>query len=140
MKRDSITIGFHRLRARSALFGSKLTDDFIQVKVGGDLALMNAVLKRLIEWGAVNQHYIDSHTVGWSELEQQLLSLDDAGLSERSGVSLEKIEWLATLIARSNSMVTVYSMGLTQHKFGTENVCGVVNASSLTGGPGPREK
>ena len=124
---------------RSALFGSKLTDDFIQVKVGGDLALMNAVLKRLVEWGAVNQRYIDSYTSGWTELEEHIRSLDDADLSERSGVSLEKIDWLATLIARSNSMVTVYSMGLTQHKFGTENVCGVVNLHLSQGALG-REK
>ena len=34
----------------SALFGSKLADEWIQVKIGGDLALMMAVLKRLVEW------------------------------------------------------------------------------------------
>ena len=57
------------------------------------------------------------------ELEKQ--SIED--ISMQSGVDIGTIVHLATLIARSNTMVTIYSMGLTQHKFGTENVMGVVN-------------
>ena len=111
----------------SAVFGSKLSDDFIQVRVGGDLALMNAVLKCLIEWEAIDESYISSYTQGWEELCSTLKQQQMGELLQKSGVSIDEVEWLATLIARSKSMVTVYSMGLTQHKFGTQNVMGVVN-------------
>lgn len=113
--------------AKSAVFGTRLMDDFVQVKAGGDLALMNAVLKLLISWDAVDRRFIDAHTTGWSELVASLAdqSLDD--LLAQAGVRLNEAEWLARLIARSRSMVTVWSMGLTQHRFGTENVMGVVN-------------
>lgn len=113
--------------ARSAVFGSKLVDDFIQVKTGGDVALMNATLKLLIAWDAVDHAYIDGHTTGWDELVADLDKQDMGDLLQLSGVSIKQVEWLATLIARARSMVTVYSMGLTQHRFGTDNAMGVVN-------------
>ena len=114
-------------KPKSALFGDRLMDDFVQVRPGGDIALMNAVLKRLIEWGAVNERFIRDHTTDWEELEKSLAEQDMKHLLETAGVRINDVDWLATLIARANSMVTVYSMGLTQHRFGTQNVMGVVN-------------
>ena len=120
----------------SALFGSKLADEFIQVKIGGDLALMMAVLKLLVEWDAVEDEFIQAHTEGWEELVSALDKLELKECSEHSGVPLERIHWLATTIARAKTMVTVYSMGLTQHEFGTQNVMGVVNIHLAKGAIG----
>jgi len=113
--------------ASSAVFGTKLMDDFVRVRVGGDIALMNALLKLLLSWGAVDRDFIEAHTQGYDELQAGLDEQDLSELIRRSGVAPEQVEWLAELIARSRSMVTVYSMGLTQHRFGTQNVMGVVN-------------
>lgn len=120
----------------SALFGSKLADEWVQVKIGGDLALMMAILKRLVEWDAVNHSFIEQNTKGFAELSSAVSGLSMEELSEHSGVSMSKIDWLATMIARAKSMVTVYSMGLTQHTFGTENVWGVVNLHLAKGAIG----
>ena len=54
--------------ARSAVFGTRLMDDFVRVRVGGDIALMNAVLKLLVDWDAVDRDFIQSHTRGWEDL------------------------------------------------------------------------
>lgn len=112
---------------KSALFGSKLADEFIKVRVGGDMALMNGVLKFLIEWDAIDHNYIESYTENWSGLVGELEKQSMEDICMQSGVDVGTIVHLATLIARSKTMVTIYSMGLTQHKFGTENVMGVVN-------------
>ncbi|MEY3210749.1 MAG: hypothetical protein RIT28_1230 [Pseudomonadota bacterium] len=111
----------------SALFGTRIQDDYVPVRVGGDIALMNAVLKLLVSWGRVNASFIQAHTEGYEALVAHLKAFEMADLVARSGVSLAKIEWLATLISRAPNFVTVYSMGLTQHRFGTQNVQGVVN-------------
>ena len=95
-----------------------------------------AVLKRLVEWDAVNHTFIEQHTKGFAELSDAVSGLSMDELSEHSGVSIPKIDWLATTIARANTMVTVYSMGLTQHTFGTENVWGVVNLHLAKGAIG----
>jgi molybdopterin-dependent oxidoreductase alpha subunit len=120
----------------SAVFGSKLSDDFIQVRVGGDIALMNGVLKKLIEWDALDHEYIEAHTEGFDALKETLAEQNMGELLEKSGVSMEQLDWLATLVARAKTMVTVYSMGLTQHKFGTQNVMGVVNLHLAKGAIG----
>lgn len=118
---------------KSAVFGTRLMDDFIQVKAGGDIALQNAVLKLLIEWKAIDRAFIDAHTAGWAAVEASLARQRLTDLSEQSGVPLSEIEWLAKLIARARTMISVYSMGLTQHRFGTENVIGISNLHLATG-------
>ena len=120
----------------SAVFGSKIADQWIQVKLGGDLALMVAVMKILLDWGAVAQEYIRAHTQGFAEVENALRGLSMDELVENSGVSVRDITDLAMTIARAKTMVTVYSMGLTQHKFGTDNVVGVAQLHLMKGALG----
>ncbi len=111
----------------SALFGTRLMDDFVQVRVGGDIALVHGLLKALVERGAVAREWIAAHTVGWELVEAQVKGLSWAAIERLAGVPRRQIEWIAELYARARTAVSVWSMGLTQHRFGTENVEAVVN-------------
>lgn len=111
----------------SAVFGTRLMDDFIQVNAGGDIAFLNGVLKALLERGGEDRAYIDAHTEGFDDLRAKLEAQTWDELVRISGVHRRDIEWVAELYGRARSAVTVYSMGLTQHRFGTENVEAVVN-------------
>lgn len=113
--------------AMSAVFGTRLTDDFIQIKAGGDIAFLNGVLKALDELGAVDRAFVERATAGWPELAAHLRGLRWEDLEESAGVSRREMAWVAELYGRANTAVTVYSMGLTQHRFGVENVEAVVN-------------
>lgn len=117
----------------SALFGSRLADDFVCVRPGGDIALMNLVMALLVEWDAVDHAYIERSTTGYEALAAHLRAQDTDDLLRRCGVPYAEVEWLAKLIARARSMVTVYSMGLTQHRHGTQNVMDVSNLHLLRG-------
>jgi len=122
--------------AKSALFGTRLMDDYVQVRPGGDLALMTAVMQWLIRWDAVDHAYIEEHTSGWEDLKREVEGHSEEDLVAISGVSRDNIRWLAELIARSQTMVSIWSMGLTQHVFGTENVVGVTNIHLARGALG----
>ena len=111
----------------SALFGTRLMDDFVQVNAGGDIAFMSGMLKHVVALGAQDQAFIDAHTTGFDELKAKLDALTWEELETISGTSRREMEWVGELFARAQSAVTVYSMGLTQHRFGTENVESVVN-------------
>ena len=50
-------------------------DDFIPVAVGGDIALLNGVLKVLVEKGKVDHAYVDAHTKNWEAVELRLQRL-----------------------------------------------------------------
>jgi molybdopterin-dependent oxidoreductase alpha subunit len=111
----------------SAVFGTRLMDDFVAVHAGGDIAFLSGVLKAVIALDALDQDYIDTHTTGWERTAEKLASLSWASLERDSGATRREMEWVGDLYARARSCVTVYSMGLTQHRFGVENVEAVVN-------------
>jgi molybdopterin-dependent oxidoreductase alpha subunit len=125
--------------ASSAIFGTRLMDDFFQVSVGGDIAFINGVLKHLIATNATDHDFITSHTSGFEELKAALDGQPWEFLEDRSGLSRQEMERFASLYASARSAVFVYSMGLTQHEFGVDNVKAIVNLALARGMLG-REK
>lgn len=119
--------------ASSALFGTKLMDDYFAVRPGGDIAFMSGVLKALDEIGGFDQHFVDERTEGGAELRAELARLDFDALADDAGVSEAEMRRFAELYARAKTAVFVYSMGLTQYEFGVENVKMVVNLALARG-------
>ena len=123
----------------SALFGSKLTDEFFQVHQGGDIAFLNGVLKHLIALGTVDREFIEKHTFGFDELRVSIENQPWEDLERFSGVDRSEMLAFAEIIASARSAVFVWSMGITQHRFGVDNVQSIVNLA-LSGGFLGREK
>ena len=117
----------------SALFGTKLMDDFFQVRVGGDIAFINGALKALIETDRLARDFIAGHTRGFDDLKAALEKQPWEMLEQRSGLSREEIERFADLYGKAESALFVYSMGLTQHEFGVGNVKAIVNLALARG-------
>ena len=122
--------------AESAIFGTKIANEFFPVHVGGDIAFLNGVLKVLIEDGGVDLDFVREHTAGWDDLVVELdrQSLDD--LSRFSGASVDDMRRFALLYAKAKSAVLVWSMGITQHVCGTDNVQAIVNLALTRGNVG----
>jgi molybdopterin-dependent oxidoreductase alpha subunit len=115
----------------SALFGTRLADRFFLVRVGGDLAFLNAAAKMLIERGAVAREFLESAVVGFDEYERDLerQSLDD--LLSLAGTSREELEGFVAELAGAERGVLVWSMGITQHVHGAETVKAIANLGLL---------
>ena len=118
---------------RSALFGTSLMDDFFAVGVGGDIAFLSGTLKHLIELGALDERFIAERTNGFDALREHLDQLSWESLESSSGLPRAEIQRFAKLYASARSAVFVYSMGLTQHRFGSDNVRAVVNLALARG-------
>jgi molybdopterin-dependent oxidoreductase alpha subunit len=123
----------------SALFGTKLCDEFFQVQVGGDIAFIHGVLKELRSQGGFDERFVADHTEGVEKLAAELDALSWEALERASGVTRADMARFAARYARAKTAVIVYSMGLTQHRFGVENVKAVVNLALSRGMIG-REK
>jgi molybdopterin-dependent oxidoreductase alpha subunit len=123
-------------KAESFLFGTKLCDLHIPVRPEGDVALANALLKVLLERNAVDQAFINQHTSGWDELVKHLSTLDIDGLLIDAGVDHSTLTALADLYANSQSAVLIWSMGITQHRYGVEGVQAIVNVALSRGNVG----
>lgn len=125
--------------AESAVFGTRLMDDFFQVRIGGDSAFINGVMKWLVENGKTDEQFIIRHTSGFEELKQHLASLSWDDIVAASGVSRADIERFAGQYAEARTAVICYSMGITQHTFGVENVKAIADLALIRGMLG-REK
>ncbi|MFC0211768.1 FdhF/YdeP family oxidoreductase [Paenibacillus chartarius] len=124
----------------SALFGTKLADDHYQVNIGGDIAFMHGVMKTWFEMEAaegpgtaVDWTFVREHTTGLEELRACVERQDWAALERSSGLTRERMAQFARLLAGARSGVFVWSMGLTQHRFGTDNISQVANMALLRG-------
>lgn len=125
--------------AQSALFGTKIADDFYQVNIGGDIAFMHGIMKHWFEMeeeeegSALNHEFIEKHVNGLEPLREKVMSFTWEQLEESSGITKERMGELATLLAKSNSAVFVWAMGLTMHRFATDNISQVANLALLRG-------
>jgi molybdopterin-dependent oxidoreductase alpha subunit len=123
----------------SALFGTKLMDDFFQVRVGGDVAFINGVLKALIAMDRLDHDFIAAHTTGFDEMKATVRQQTWESLERSSGLPRLDMERFAQIYSQARRAVFVYSMGLTQHEFGVDNVKSIVNLALARGMLG-REK
>jgi len=120
----------------SALFGTKVCDLHVPVRPGGDVALANAVLKRLIERDVVDRSFLDEHTTGWDDVVATLAeqSLDD--LLEQSGITAEVLEAFVDAYATASAAIVLWSMGITQHTDAVDGVQSLVNLALARGNVG----
>jgi molybdopterin-dependent oxidoreductase alpha subunit len=117
----------------SALFGTKFADNFFLVNMGGDIAFINGTLKHMFANGWVNQSFIHSHTVGYEQLKTYLESLSWIELERLSGSTLDEMYIFAKMLSCADKAVFVWSMGITQHECGEDNVRAIINLALTKG-------
>jgi molybdopterin-dependent oxidoreductase alpha subunit len=111
----------------SAIFGTRITDRFFLVNVGGDIAFANGALRHMIEQGWVDREFIEGHTTGFEALRASLESHSWEELERSAGLPRSEMEEFARMLGSARTAVLVWSMGLTQHTFGEDNVRAIVN-------------
>ncbi|XEC95091.1 FdhF/YdeP family oxidoreductase [Paenibacillus tarimensis] len=125
--------------AESALFGTKLADDFYQVNIGGDIALMHGIMKHWFDMeeqqpgSAINHSFVKNHVNGYEELKDHVQKQSWDHIVASSGISRERITELSELLANSTNAVYAWSLGLTMHIFATDNISQVANLALLRG-------
>jgi molybdopterin-dependent oxidoreductase alpha subunit len=122
----------------SAIFGTKMTDEFFGVHTGGDVAFVNGVLKVLLAEGGIDRGFVHDHTEGFDELLEVLEQESFADLERQSGATRGDMERFARMYAAARSAVLVWSMGITQHEHGSDNVAAIVSLGLARGNVGRR--
>ncbi len=117
----------------SALFGTKFAEDFFLINVGGDIAFLNGTLKHMVENGWCDRTFIDRYTTGFDDLKATLVAQSWEDLERVSGASRQDMYNFAKMVAAANTAVFVWSMGITQHECGEDNVRAIVNLALTKG-------
>jgi molybdopterin-dependent oxidoreductase alpha subunit len=117
----------------SALFGTKFAEDFFLVNVGGDMAFLNGVLKQQIAHGWVDPEFVAHYTTGFAELQAALEQQSWEELEQASGASRQDMLQFAQMLGAAKRAVFVWSMGITQHQCGEDNVRAIINLALSKG-------
>ncbi len=118
---------------RSLLFGSKIASLYVQPHIGGDLALLTGIAKRLVENHQHDEQFIAQHASGWNELNAQLDSTTWEEITAKCGCTLPEIDAITERYARAKNVVFSWTMGITHHAHGVLNVQAIGNLAILRG-------
>jgi molybdopterin-dependent oxidoreductase alpha subunit len=116
---------------RSLLFGSDIATLYVQPHIGGDLAMLTGIAKRIVEMGAHDEDFLNNHCRGWRELETWLDGVSWDDITAKSGLSINKIHEIADRYATAKNAVFSWAMGITHHAHGVDNVQAIGNLALL---------
>jgi formate dehydrogenase alpha subunit len=108
----------------------------IAQKPGTDVALINAMMNVIINENILDTDFVKERTDGFEELAEALKDFTPEKAEQITTVPAEKIRQAARIYAGALTSSIVYSMGITQHTTGTDNVLSLANLSMLTGNIG----
>jgi molybdopterin-dependent oxidoreductase alpha subunit len=112
---------------------TKLSDYHLQVKIGGDAALMKGLIKVHLDSGGFDSDFVSNSTTGFSSMCDKAKDTSWDVIVRDSGVSRELIEEVGELCARSTATIACWAMGLTQHRNGVSVIQEVVNLLLIGG-------
>jgi molybdopterin-dependent oxidoreductase alpha subunit len=125
--------------------GTSIADDFLQIRLAGDLALFQGLGRLLLEMEDVapgtvlDADFIKSHCAGWAAYEKHLRDVDLDVVVEATGLTMAQLRETAEALAASERTVACWAMGLTQHRHAVatiEEVTNVLLMRGMIGKPG----
>jgi molybdopterin-dependent oxidoreductase alpha subunit len=118
---------------RSLLFGSDVSDLYLQPHVGSDIALFKALLKGVIEAGGVDEHFVASFSAGWDDVRADVETASWETLIEACGVPRRQIDEAVRMLLQAKRGIFLWAMGLTHHAHGVDNIQALANLALARG-------
>ncbi len=118
---------------RSLFFGSPIASIFVQPHIGGDIAFLSGVAKAVEELHAADEGFIAGCSDASGEFRGHIRAMSWDEIVARSGVAHETIERVARHYAASERTIFSWTMGITHHLHGVDNVRAIVNLALLRG-------
>ncbi len=135
------TIVPHEFADMATFRATKIGTRNVQVRIGGDMALLRGVAKVVFETAAVNPavldgEFLDQHTRGLEEYRALCETTPWSDLVHGSGVTEGAIYELAHSYIRSGRVIIAWCLGVTQHEHAVDTIREIVNVLLLRGNIG----
>ena len=119
--------------------GVPIADEFVQIRIGGDMALFAGLGRLLLEAedrspGTVVDHeFVASHCAGFEEYRTRTRAIELDVVTEATGIDRQQLQRVADVLARSQRTVICWAMGLTQHHHAVATIGEATNLLLLRG-------
>jgi len=112
---------------------TKYATVYLQQRNGTDVAWLNGMMHVIIKEDLQDEDYINERTEGFSELKELVKDYTPEYVEKITTIPRDKLIEAARIYATTRKAMIVYSMGITQHTTGVDNVKSLANLAMLTG-------
>lgn len=115
---------------------TRYADLWLRQNPGTDVALINGLMHVIIAENLYDKDYVATRTEGFDDLKKAVKKYTPQEMEKITGVKASDLEAAARMYAKAGRAAILYSMGITQHISGTDNVKSVANLAMLCGNVG----
>ena len=119
--------------------GIPIADEFVQIRLGGDMALFAGLARLLLEaddrapGSVVDRDFIDTHCANFAAYEAQARAVDLDIVLEATGIERAQLEKVAQMMIDSERTIACWAMGLTQHRHAVPMISEITNVLLMRG-------
>ncbi len=115
---------------------ASIADIYVSQKLGSDVALLNGMMNVILTRDLHDKTFVEERTEGFDQFRDVVLGYTPEKVEEITGIPAETIVGMAEMYATAGSASILYTMGITQHSHGVDNVKSLANLAMLTGNLG----
>ena len=109
---------------------------WVGIKVGSDIAYINGLINEIFKHGWANEEFLKEHTENADEIRSWVEAYPVERASELCGVPVGRMREIARLLGTARSVSVCYTLGITEHICGTDNVKTLANLQMVLGNLG----
>lgn len=119
--------------------GVPIADEFVQIRLGGDMALFAGLGRLLLEADdaapgtVVDRDFIATHCHGFDEYEARTRTVEIDTVLEATGIDRAQLDLVARMMADSERTIVCWAMGLTQHRHAVPTIAEISNLLLMRG-------
>jgi molybdopterin-dependent oxidoreductase alpha subunit len=119
--------------------GVPIADEFVQIRLGGDLALFKGLGRLLVEaedrapGSVIDREFIEAHCHGFDEYLADARTVDLDMVTEATGIARPQLERVAGMLAASQRTIVCWAMGITQHTHAVATIAEMTNLLLMRG-------
>ncbi len=106
---------------------------YLQFKPDTDVALLNAIMKSIIDQNLIDKKFIDQRTTDFEDLKKHLKDFTPEKMQSICGIDAKTIHEVAKIYASSPASIIFWGMGVSQHIHGTDNARALISLALMTG-------
>ena len=115
---------------------ARRADLWLRLKHGTDIALLMGMMRIILDEGLHDLSFIEERCENFDEFKASLKKFNPDFVEQTTGVPREKLIEAARMYATTKPATILYTLGITEHVHGTDNVIAIANLAMLTGNIG----
>jgi formate dehydrogenase major subunit len=115
---------------------AEFADIYVPIKVGSDVAFLNGLMHAIITENLYDQKYVESCCTGFEAMRDKVMEYPPERAAAIAGISVEMLKEVARRLAAVKPMMLIYTLGITEHTCGVNNVLSCANIQMLLGNVG----